>query len=72
MRDKTRDLTVRWYCRNCWEHGVAFATIRMYNDKFKAPDKEELLKMASLCHVQTKCTQPDIRLHYDTKNLAAN
>lgn len=71
MRDKTVDIKIRWFCRECWQQGIAAVTVRLTTNV--RPNKAELLRMAAFCHVRKidggECLKPDIRLHYDTKEI---
>lgn len=63
---------MKWYCRRCWETGLAGVTIRSMNDRYIPPNMSDLLHIASLCHgihaMDAPCTKPDIRIHYNYEN----
>lgn len=64
------NLNVQWFCRLCWQHGVAAVAITRIKTNYPLPTQEELLKIVSFCH--NRCKTPDLRLHYDTKEIAAD
>ena len=75
---RTIDFRLKWFCRKCWLTGIEGVTVRANEDgKFLLPTKEELMKMAKVCHAvkvvnnDNKCSQPSIRLHYDSEKMAS-
>jgi len=60
---KVKELKIRWFCRNCYQKGLA--GVAMHSKSAVIPTREELLKIVlTACHYL--CSNPDIRLHYDT------
>lgn len=54
---KTREIEVRWYCRNCRQRGLAGITV----EKHVQPPMADLFTIVqTTCH--SRCTDPDIRL----------
>ena len=66
MNNMTRDFVIRWFCRNCWQKGIASIKMIPLGDDFEMPTEEDIKLMVTIsCH--TNCSEPEIRLHHDSK-----
>jgi hypothetical protein len=68
-RWKVKELKIRWFCRNCLEKGIAGITIQ---PSVKPTTEIDFLRIIqTTCH-NTRCSKPDIRIHYDSKTQLGN
>lgn len=73
---KIKELQVRWFCRNCWQKGVAAITlhpaIATAMDKsptigYHSPTPDDIVRIIqTTCH--TDCSKPNIRIHHDSRS----
>lgn len=68
MNKISKDFVIRWFCRNCWQKGIASLNMIPLDGvpDFEPPTEEDIKLMVTIsCH--TNCSEPEIRLHHDTK-----
>lgn len=64
---KLAKLMVRWFCRNCHQKGLCEINAHGARVTYDPPTIADVKQIVqTTCH--TDCKQPDIRLHYETKN----